>query len=437
MLHETPFSTLTAFTDGSAARVAHGPVVLATHGAAATDSTARAARACAARLGSIVHAVAVLPPAAIATMAEAMSPPPELEEERRADVERTVTERLWSVFGPGDPWSVEVRTGDPARVIAAVARERRAELIVVGAGRRGIVGRVLGHEVAPQVLRRASAPVLVVDPESATSFQHAVIGIDFGAASIRAAQIALALLEASADCSGRVTLVFVQPPLGAPTGIAAPVVHGPAHIDAMFARLLHLLRPYVSGGVTVDTRLRTGDVVECLHETAAEIGAGLIAVGTHGPDWFERLFVGSVAADALRRPGRSVLVAPPPGAAERVRLELRVARQVTLDRPGDWAGALDAFTQRNAGRPVRLEVSGPELDGLVMEAQGHRFRGATHDAHEGGLAIMLGDQGDPTRHLTHGMRDVRSLEIVGETARHDRALLLELANGEAVLTFTD
>jgi hypothetical protein len=82
-------------------------------------------------------------------------------------------------------------------------------------------------------------------------------------------------------------------------------------------------------------------------------------------------------------------------------------------------------------------VSGPQLDGFVVEVERYRFRGAVHDVHDRAIALMLGDPAEPTRHLTHGMTDVRTIEIVAESARRDRALLVELGDGEAVLTFTD
>jgi nucleotide-binding universal stress UspA family protein len=438
MSAQSSSSTLSVFT-ATPARAVGGPVVLATHGHAATDATALAARRCAERLDTTVEAVAVLPPLPLPMGGDGLPVVlPELETDRRAELERTVTGRLERVLGAPDGWHLEVREGDPARVIAQTARERRAGVIVVGAGRHAITDRLLGEEVAVQVVRHAATPVLAVAPDGGEGFRRVVVGIDFGAASIRAAQTALALLEPSPDFSARVTLVHVQSVMPtAPPPITALTCGGVAQIEAMFARLLDTLRPYVPAGVTVDTRIRAGRIVDVLHETAAEMGAELIAVGTHGPDWLERLFVGSIAESSLRRPGRSVLVAPPPAPAERVRLELRVAHEVTLDRPRDWAGALDAFTHRNTGRPARLEVSGPALDGFVLQAERFRFRGAAYDARDRTVELMLGDHVEPTRHLTHGVTRVRHIEVVAESARRDRALLVELADGDAVLTFTD
>ena len=82
-------------------------------------------------------------------------------------------------------------------------------------------------------------------------------------------------------------------------------------------------------------------------------------------------------------------------------------------------------------------VSGPALDGFVLKAERCRFRGAAYDAHDRTVELMLGDHAEPTRHLTHGVTRVRAIEVVAGSVRPDRALLIELADGDAVLTFTD
>jgi nucleotide-binding universal stress UspA family protein len=53
--------------------------------------------------------------------------------------------------------------GDPAAVIAEVARERGASLVVVGAHHHGFLSRLAGSDVAAEVERHVGANVLVVD----------------------------------------------------------------------------------------------------------------------------------------------------------------------------------------------------------------------------------------------------------------------------------
>ncbi|HXJ78263.1 MAG TPA: universal stress protein [Candidatus Methylomirabilis sp.] len=60
------------------------------------------------------------------------------------------------------PWEVEVATGPPADTIVRVARERGADLIVMGThGRTGLQHVLLGS-VAEKVVRLAPCPVLTV-----------------------------------------------------------------------------------------------------------------------------------------------------------------------------------------------------------------------------------------------------------------------------------
>lgn len=58
--------------------------------------------------------------------------------------------------------SHQVRVGHPADAIEEVAREWRADLIVVGSHGRSGLGRVLLGSVADAVVRRAPCPVLLV-----------------------------------------------------------------------------------------------------------------------------------------------------------------------------------------------------------------------------------------------------------------------------------
>lgn len=53
--------------------------------------------------------------------------------------------------------------GEPASAIVAAARERKAELVVVGKHHHGFLTRLLGTDVAAEVEREAGCAVVVVD----------------------------------------------------------------------------------------------------------------------------------------------------------------------------------------------------------------------------------------------------------------------------------
>ena len=60
--------------------------------------------------------------------------------------------------------NTHVRRGDPALVLADVAAEENARLIVVGAGERGKLARRLMGSVADLLAERSPCNVLIVRP---------------------------------------------------------------------------------------------------------------------------------------------------------------------------------------------------------------------------------------------------------------------------------
>lgn len=60
-------------------------------------------------------------------------------------------------------------------------------------------------------------------------------------------------------------------------------------------------------GVKVTPILKPGDARDVIHEVAAEIGADLIVMGTHGRRGIARALLGSVAENVVRMADRPVL----------------------------------------------------------------------------------------------------------------------------------
>ena len=424
-----------------------GPVLLATDGGSATDAPLRAAKAIAERLGTTVDVIGVLEPFPSALLAPQLPiVRPDIEEGRRKAMRAAIEQRLDVLGGGAELWPVSIEYGETARTIAQVARERDSTLIVVGAGRHAPGERVYSGDRARRVIRRADRPVLVVHDDFVGLPKTAVVAVDFSAASVRAARAALLMLGKE----GRLVLVHVRAVLELPT-VPPTLVLRDTSFDALVSRwrteeeaetaqlFVHLrdeLRPYTPADVTIETRVRTGLVLSQLLGVAEDVGAELIAVGTHGPGIIERFFLGSVAIDVLRDSTHTVLVAPAPPPVESSRLELRLRGTAELRKPENWEDELEAFSKRNAGRRVRLEVDDPDLGAQVQET-GFALLGVAYDRRDKSVEIMVGDPNERTRHLTRTIPRADDVAIYATPDGQERALRVPSGRGQTLLTFVD
>ncbi len=413
-----------------AAHPPHRCVLLASDGRAGGTATAATARRVATRLGAPLVVTSVLEPYPVYGLGDdivALSPA--ILAERRAELTREAVEALEPVLGPRDRWTLDVVDGPRGRALAARASALEARLVVVGHGPRSALDRLASEDVAEQLVKHGHVPVLAVSQAIDRPLRTIVAATDFSAASVQAARTAVALLDTEAAEGARVVLVHVRAPYAEGLGLdEAPETW----IAARFARLRELLRPVAPSSVTIETRTRTGVVVDEVEAVASELGAECIATGTHGPGWLERLVLGSVATDVLRRSARHVLVAPTPGVADRLRWELQMAGGTSTTHDDEFEAAVALFTRRNIGRIAHLATGSRESDRTVAWARGQHFRGATFDGHDRALSIMLG--GADGAHLTHVVRDVRRVELFAQDDAHDRGLLVESGAGHVTIT---
>lgn len=206
-------------------------------------------------------------------------------------------------------WSFSVEFGRAAPVIVREARERKTALIALGLGRHGKLARLFGAETASRVARHADVPVLAVHPSARALPKVALVALDFGHSSIRAAREALALLQRP----GRLHLVHVKWSYNmtafADSEWERAYAAGAEH---EFARVRGELG--VHPGVEITSELLTGGVIEKVLQAAKSVGADLIALGSRNQNVLDRLMIGSTPAQILRAAPCSVLVAPPPDA---------------------------------------------------------------------------------------------------------------------------
>ncbi len=291
------------------------PVLLATDGSAASRAAARVVDALARARGAVPHAVhavdaAALPvPSPVPTLlaaADALIGPGVHEPDVRA-----LRAGLAAVVGRTIDWPVHVALGAPAGVVARTAARIGAALVVMGIRRHGVLDRVTGDETTLHVMRDGACPVLGVTPALDGLPRCIVVGVDFSPASVRAAGVALDVL----DPQGTLVLAYVEPVWlrpGVPDD-GEDVVYA-LGVQAGFDRLVtDLVAP---AGVTVRRVLVEGGsgrgVADELRAVAAEHRADAIAVGSHRYDWLDRALLGSVTTELARDGRHALLVVPPP-----------------------------------------------------------------------------------------------------------------------------
>ena len=318
-------------------------ILVATDGSEGSAGALRIARLLA-RDGSRLALLAVHQPGYLypGGYADAIAPiPPELT---LAAIEglRGAAEALAARSGLGEH-EVTVEIGSVAPTIARVAAQRDAKLIVLGLHEGGGLGRWRARETLLRLIHLAHVPVLAVPPD-ATALPHTVVvGSDFSAFSVSAAHEAIREIGPGV----RVHLAHV---ISEFTWAA----HGPVlnewaatYRAGAEKRLRELAADLArSGEVTVQEHLRGGEPAEEILKLADEVGAELIAVGSHGTGFIGRVLLGSISGRLIHQARCALLVSPPQAKAPE--LELEMTDQELLESLGRAVGI---------GDPLRPVVS--------------------------------------------------------------------------------
>ena len=87
----------------------------------------------------------------------------------------------------------------------------------------------------------------------------------------------------------------------------------------------------------------------------------------------------------------------------------------------DWSRALQAFSERNAGRYTSVEIDDPEL-GAQLQQRDFKLQGVSYDPRDDRVEIMLGGFEGVGPHLTHTVGEPRDVDILTDDAGRDLAL---------------
>jgi nucleotide-binding universal stress UspA family protein len=201
------FTTASATSSAASRPAQPTSILVATDGSTTSLSAYAAGDLISAKCGARVHLLSVLRPYPVIAPPLGMLTIPAGVDKAEADsVERSIGEQL-SKFGRSAQWTRETRVGNPASVIAKVAKDRGVDLIVIGESHHGTVDRLLGEETATRLARLVNLPLLVASDAMHRLPRRAVIAFNLVPDDCSVLVHALEILGAPPS----VSCVHVQP----------------------------------------------------------------------------------------------------------------------------------------------------------------------------------------------------------------------------------
>lgn len=322
----------------------------------------------------------------------------------------------------------EVALGAPVDSILTTIRRTNADLLVMTSHGRGGFTRFWLGSVADALMRRSPIPILVLKPDGRKEAAETRPGLSGILVPLDGSPLAETAIEPAIALANvlriPITLLLVlENPLDIAPGFAPytlqyePVVpfeqreHARRYLDAVADRVR-------KHGVLVDVALsdRIG-VATAIIEYEREHVQGVIAMATNGRGGWKRLVTGSIADKVFRQADCPVLLIRPLDAPPRP----------MPDRHQAWQHELSAFTNRNASRPVLIEIDVPAL-GAQREVEGLELSGVYYDPRDDRFGVTVHGRG--LTHLTHTIASPVGVDVLddagGETlaVRHDGGLTL-------------
>lgn len=231
--------------------------------------------------------------------------------------ERIALERLSSVPLGNTMARVthEVRVGSPARELAAVADEQKADLVVVASHSGNALTRLVLGSAAGNLIRVAHCPVLVVNgpSEAPGKFRRVVAAIDLSPVSQPVLAHAFNIAYA-AGASVRV-VSFCELPLLSPNAEGVPTPARPEELEqlqqAHKEEIAGLLRRVPRGCVELEVDVvYRGPAPQAILEASRQLEADLLVMGTSGRNAWHRMILGSTTHHVLGKAPCPVLVVP-------------------------------------------------------------------------------------------------------------------------------
>ena len=402
-------------------------IVVATDGSDSALAAFQAASLIAGRSASAVHVLSVLEPLPMTFSApDGMIVLPPDFYQAREDAQRAIVTEQTAAFDADKKWTMSLRVGRAAETIVSFAHEQEADIIIVGANKHGVVGRLFGEETAMEIARLSDVPLLVASSGMKRLPRRIVVAMDLEADGL---QFAPQAMEFLADTPS-ISCAHVKPRAEF-LGIDWASYDGEYEV-AMRERFKALEKEMDAVHLRPDLIVLHGDPARELTDFGVYSKAELIVVGVKRRRGRARALGGRIASRVIRHAACSVLVVPRVIGVAKDTTQIATTTTVIQDSL-EWDGALRKFTQRNAGRIVNLEVDDLEL-GALVEAVHYPLLGVDYDHRDGRLTIGLGHTRGVDRHLTRTIEHPEAVSVLSVNGR-DTALSVSHGGGQTLLTF--
>lgn len=271
------------------------------------------------RTGAALHLVLVHTPLPMtATEVSAVPLLDQWHKDHRNREEAYLEEQAAWLRERGATVTTELREGDVVGELRDAAS--RADLVVLATHGRGGIERAWLGSVADSLVRTVATPLLLIRPAEEEEGEpvrtvappgHILVGVGGSPGGEAALDQAAALARAF---GARMTLVRV---VAFPSGLGSPYLpHGiemdraAAQADEEQAQAALRKVPARYEGIPVDTRISHAyHAARGILDTAAEVGADMLAVGAHRRTVVGRAVLGSTADKVVRASAVPVLVA--------------------------------------------------------------------------------------------------------------------------------
>ena len=301
----------------------HKTILVPLDGSRFAEHALPAALAVARRCGATLRLLTVSAPLVDGTMEGIVFTPGELEAELASRCQEYLDDVAARVRALADgPVAADLAQGEVAEMVCGQIAKTGADLVVLATHGRGATQRFWLGSTTDEVIRRAETPLLLVRPgegEADLSAQPrlspALVSLDGSAHAEQILEHALCLLASGPQ--PEIVLFRAIPPVAAVAHAVPDVPEARREAGSLLARVRQMqaglreqAEAYLEGvaaslrarGVQARTRVLVGDQpAQAILDEAKAIGAGLIALETHGRSGLSWMFLSRGVADKIVR----------------------------------------------------------------------------------------------------------------------------------------